>query len=78
MSSTATMNDVVKQAAATTKHVAASTAHTLSNLVGEEPSGSWINQPVQITYRRHLDRTQHAFKLTDPQTGPHSGSAAVR
>lgn len=35
MSSTATMNDVVKQAAATTKHVAASTAHTLSNLVGE-------------------------------------------
>jgi len=42
----------------------------VSNLVGEEPEGSWINRPVDITYRRHLDRTQHAFKL--------SGSAAGR
>lgn len=29
------VNDVVKQAAATTKHAAASTAHTLSHLIGE-------------------------------------------
>lgn len=35
----------------------------VSNLVGEEPQGSWIDRPVSITYRRHLDRTQHAFKL---------------
>lgn len=35
----------------------------ISNLVGPEPEGSWIDQPVTITYRRHLDRTQHAFRL---------------
>jgi uncharacterized OB-fold protein len=35
----------------------------VSNLVGEEPAQSWIDRPVRITYRRHLDRTQHAFRL---------------
>lgn len=50
----------------------------VSNLVGTEPSGSWINQPVHITYRRHFDRTQHAFTLSGPQSGSPSGSAAGR
>lgn len=34
----------------------------ISNLVGEEPAGSWISKPVAITYHRHLDRIQHAFR----------------
>ena len=39
----------------------------VSNLVGAEPEGSWIDQPVTITYRRHLDRMQHAFTIGDRQ-----------
>lgn len=35
----------------------------VSNLVGNEPAGSWIGAPVAITYRQHRDRTQHAFRL---------------
>ncbi|WP_448956311.1 Zn-ribbon domain-containing OB-fold protein [Labrys neptuniae] len=35
----------------------------VSNLVGEEPQGSWIDRQVTLTYRSHLDRTQHAFRL---------------
>jgi uncharacterized OB-fold protein len=37
----------------------------VSNLVGAAPSGSWIDAPVAITYRRHRDRMQHAFRLDD-------------
>lgn len=50
----------------------------VSNLVGEEPSGSWINRPVAITYRRHLDRTQHAFTLSDAPSGAGPDDAAGR
>lgn len=35
----------------------------VSNLIGREPPGSWIGARVTITYRPHLDRTQHAFML---------------
>lgn len=42
----------------------------ISNLIGREPEGSWIGEPVTITYRRHLDRTQHAFTLNTPGIYP--------
>lgn len=41
----------------------------ISNLVEAEPEGSWIDAPVAITYRRHLDRTQHAFRLGTDNPG---------
>lgn len=42
----------------------------ISNLIGREPEGSWIDQRVSLTYRRHLNRTQHAFTLKNPETAP--------
>jgi uncharacterized OB-fold protein len=46
----------------------------ISNLVGPEPEGSWIDAPVTMTYRRHRDRTQHAFRLDDGRAGTHARS----
>lgn len=40
----------------------------ISNLVGDEPDGSWIGERVTITYRRHLDRLQHAFTLQNQKS----------
>ena len=41
----------------------------VSNLVGAEPVGNWIGARVNVTYRPHLDRTQHAFTLAGPDSG---------
>lgn len=35
----------------------------VSNLIGREPEADWIGQRVTIAYRRHGDRTQHAFHV---------------
>jgi uncharacterized OB-fold protein len=35
----------------------------VSNLVGAAPAGSWIDAEVVMTYHRHQDRMQHAFRL---------------
>lgn len=37
----------------------------VSNLIGPEPEGEWIGRRVRLAYRRHLDRTQHAFMLSE-------------
>jgi uncharacterized OB-fold protein len=35
----------------------------VSNLVGEEPKGSWIGAEVEFVYRDHAGRRQHAVRL---------------
>jgi uncharacterized protein len=35
----------------------------VSNLIGDEPEGSWIGAEVEFVYRQHAGRTQHAVKL---------------
>lgn len=34
----------------------------ISNLEGPEPSGCWIGEDVDLVYRRHGERTQHAVR----------------
>ena len=67
MSTTATMNDVVKQAAATTKHVAASTANTISHLVGEaqDKLEDYTMPTVTVTapQRKHRGRRRTVIVL---------------
>jgi uncharacterized OB-fold protein len=35
----------------------------VSNLIGDEPKGSWIGKQVEFAYRVHHGRKQHAVRL---------------
>lgn len=35
----------------------------MSNLVGEQPQGNWINTPVELGYAEHAGRVQHQVRL---------------
>jgi uncharacterized OB-fold protein len=35
----------------------------MSNLVGEQPHGNWINTPVELDYAEHSGRIQHQVRL---------------
>ncbi|MCO5090224.1 OB-fold domain-containing protein [Bosea sp. (in: a-proteobacteria)] len=45
----------------------------VSNLVGDEPEGSWIGAQVEFVYRRQGDRAQHAVRLLPD--GPVAGGS---
>ena len=35
----------------------------VSNLIGDEPQGSWIGREIEFVYRMHDGRKQHAVRL---------------
>ncbi len=41
----------------------------VSNLIGEEPTGSWIGAQVEFVYREHSGRMQHAVRLVESGGG---------
>jgi uncharacterized OB-fold protein len=45
----------------------------VSNLIGDEPEGSWIGAEVEFVYRRQGERMQHAVRLL--LSGPVAGGS---